>query len=122
MTLLSFVAICLLPAAIFKLIALALQWWSRYSDTRPSTVPAPDEHAVRARYSKDLRRLATEHDQLMSGDQPARAMRLRAVELAYDDTLRHACAALHLEAPQPPLDGITRMQTEADLVLHGLSW
>lgn len=81
-----------------------------------------DPRDQRARFSKDLRRLAADHDRVLTADVPAKAARLRALELAYDDTLVHACRALALDAPPTPFDAITRVQVEADLVTHGLTW
>ncbi len=54
---------------------------------------------------------------------PVRAARLRAVTLAYDDTLRACCAALELPQPdRPPLSPIVRLETEAALAQRGLTW
>jgi hypothetical protein len=74
-------------------------------------------------YSADLRRLGNEHQRLLAArDLPGRVGRLHAVERAYDDTLRAACRALDLETPPSKLDAVTRLQVEADLMLHGLDW
>lgn len=84
--------------------------------------PAPAEPSVE-RLVHDLRRLELEFRRIERSDLPARAARLRAVTMAYDDTLRACCRALQLPAPdQPPLSAFARLQTEAALSQHGLSW
>lgn len=71
----------------------------------------------------DLRRLELEYRRIERSDLPARAARLRAVGLAYDDTLRACCRALQLPAPDPsPLSAVTRLETEVALSQRGLSW
>lgn len=71
----------------------------------------------------DLRRLEAEYRRVEASDLPAKAARLHALSLAYDDTLRACCRALGLPEPQrPPLGAIARLQTEAVLAQHGLTW
>lgn len=119
---LVYIGLCLAPAASFRLLVGALERWSRASGReRPSSRPAGADEQ-RARFARDLRRLAAEHDRLTSAEVPGRATRLRAVEMAYDDTLRDACRALEIEEPPAPWDGLTRVQAEAELVLHGVTW
>lgn len=72
----------------------------------------------------DLSRLAAHIDRV-HGDEhlPGRATRLRALSVAYDDTLLLACRTLELPAPErPPLSAIQRLEAEADLARCGLSW
>ncbi len=71
----------------------------------------------------DLTRLERDFARLDASDAPNKMMRLRALSLAYDDVLCECCAALGLPAPQSrPLDSVDRLQTECDLVQHGLTW
>ncbi|MGB3594952.1 MAG: hypothetical protein WBG89_04215 [Ornithinimicrobium sp.] len=71
----------------------------------------------------DLTRLERDFARLDTSDAPNKMMRLRALSLAYDDVLCECCAALGLPAPQSrPLDSVDRLQTECDLVQHGLTW
>jgi hypothetical protein len=71
----------------------------------------------------DLHRLEHEYSRIERSDSPAKAARLRAVNLAYDDTLRECCLALGLPEPgERPLSGLLRLQTEAELAQHGLVW
>lgn len=117
MNVLAFVGLCLLPVAVFELClkGAALWRWVAARTHRPDRGAPVD-------YGEQLRRLAADHDQLLNARIPAKAARLRALRLAYDDTLRDACAVLDVEAPPAPWDAATRVQLEADLVTHGLTW
>jgi len=71
----------------------------------------------------DLRRLAAHLEQTRETDQPAKMERLTAAALAYDWVLLSACRTL--EVPQvltPPLDAVSRLETEAALARCGLDW
>ncbi len=71
----------------------------------------------------DLRRLDDEYGKVLNSDMPAKAARLRALSLAYDETLRCCCVEIGLPKPDTvPLSGFTRIETEAALVQHGLIW
>ena len=71
----------------------------------------------------DLHRLNAYLEQLEHSDAPARAARLQAAVLAYDDVLLLACRTLEIPAPEcTPLEPITRLETEAALAQHGLVW
>ncbi|MGB3828286.1 MAG: hypothetical protein WA962_05865 [Ornithinimicrobium sp.] len=71
----------------------------------------------------DLTRLEREFARLENSDAMNKMMRMQSVSLAYDDVLCECCAALGLPAPQSrPLGSVDRMQTECDLVRHGLAW
>jgi hypothetical protein len=120
---LVYIALCLAPAASFRLLVSALERWSKSAgrERRRAVGPASDDDMC-ARFARDLHRLAAEHDRLASAEVPGRATRLRAVEMAYDDTLRIACQALDIDEPPAPWDGVTRVQAEAELVLHGVTW
>jgi hypothetical protein len=118
----TFAALCVVPAAVFELFARGLGRWTGHSGGRERRTTSSRQQDDRERYGKDLRRLSADHDRVLTGDVPAKAARLRALELAYDDTLVHACRALELDAPPTPFDAITRVQVEADLVTHGLTW
>lgn len=83
---------------------------------------APAEPSLE-RLVNDLRRLELEYRRVERSDLLARAARLRAVTIAYDDTLRACCRALQLPPPdQPPLSAVARLETEAALSQRGLSW
>jgi hypothetical protein len=118
----TFAALCAVPAAVFAACARAFDRWTSPSSGRDRPRAATPAHEERLRYSKDLRRLAADHARVMTANVPAKAARLRALELAYDDTLVHACRALDLDAPPTPFDALTRVQVEAELVTHGLTW
>jgi hypothetical protein len=122
MTVLVYVALCLVPAAVFELGAKGLERWTRYSGGRDRPPGAPDERSECDGHARTLRRLATDHERLLAVDVAAKASRLRAVELAYDDTLREACHTLNVDAPAAPFSASDRVQVEADLILRGLTW
>lgn len=89
-------------------------WWPRRYD--PSGPPIE-------RLSRDLRRLMRELDRIERSNPPAKAARMRATTLAYDDVLLAACRALEVELPaQPPLRPVERLEAEAELARHGLLW
>lgn len=82
-------------------------------------------HPPIERLAADLRRLGRESARLQ-GDRrvSARAFHLHVAELAYDDTLLLACAALGVE-PGPvrsPLSGVRRLEIEVELARRGLHW
>ena len=129
----AYLGLCLLPTAAFALLIRGLDAWTRWAGVplirrsarrRAARRRADAERRERcARCSRNLRRLAAEHDRLVAGSDPAAlGFRLRAIETAYDDTLREACRVLDIDAPPVPLDPVGRIQAEADLVTHGLSW
>lgn len=95
-------------------------WWSHGSAERRRVAdPGPSLR----RLVDDLRRIEREYVRVERSDLPARAARLRALNLAYDDTLRACCHALGLPEPsERPLSGIARLCTEAELAQHGLEW
>jgi hypothetical protein len=71
----------------------------------------------------DLRRLEREQLDVRRDEPPAAAARLRALSLAYDDTLRDLCRALDLPEPgRPPLTPQARLRTEAALTARGVRW
>jgi hypothetical protein len=95
-------------------------WWSHGSAPRSRDAdPGPSLQ----RLVDDLRRLEREYVRVERSDLPARAARLRALNLAYDDTLRACCHALGLAEPsERPLSGVARLRTEAELAQRGLEW
>lgn len=119
------IGLCLTPAGCFLVMGKAIDAMASWSGRpewlrrRPTRQPLESEVDGLAR---DLRRLAADHDRLMNSEHPAQALRMRAIQLAYDDTLRHACKALDIDTPPETLDGARRIQVEADLAVRGLTW
>jgi hypothetical protein len=118
----TFAVLCAVPAAVLQKYGRVFTRWTPRGRGRERSAARHREQAERDRYGKDLRRLAADHARIMTADVPAKAARLRALELAYDDTLVHACRAMELDVPPRPFDAVTRVQVEADLVTHGLTW
>jgi hypothetical protein len=103
-----------------------LIWWF-FIDVVPRLerwrrAPGPNARTACERYGSTLRRLKTEHDRLLvPGGHPS-AFQVRALEAAYDETLRQACSELRLGELPHPLDPISRLTAEAELALHGVDW
>jgi hypothetical protein len=111
------------PAAAFWVLVKALGWWTNSSGLRRKAATPPGAAPSLQRLVDDLRRLEREYLRIERSDLPARAARLRALNLAYDDTLRACCHELGLPEPcERPLSGVVRLQTEAELAQHGLVW
>ena len=86
-------------------------------------VPGPPVGASLDELVDELGRLERTYRRLESTPLPASDPRLREVALAYDATLRRCCDALDLPRPgPPPLQGLDRLEVEATLAQHGLSW
>ncbi|HKF32049.1 MAG TPA: hypothetical protein VKB37_06705 [Jatrophihabitantaceae bacterium] len=114
-------AAILVPAAMVWAALKALRWWSESAATRRA--PVAGHGPSLERLVDDLRRIEREYVRVERSDLPARAARLRALNLAYDDTLRACCHALQLPEPsERPLSGVARLRTEAELAQHGLEW
>ena len=75
-----------------------------------------------AKLARDLRRLSADHDELTADGVVGQALRMRAVQVAYDETLRDACRALDVDLPADQIDAVSRIQIEADLATRGLTW
>ncbi|GAB2460493.1 hypothetical protein [Jatrophihabitans fulvus] len=120
MTVVVLVVACLSPALAFWLFSRAFDWFSTYERRVPT--PKPDPAVVLPRIGDDLRRLSAEHRWLMRADVPGRALRIKAVELAYDDVLLQAGAVLEIDLPEPPLAPATRLEAEMELATHGFTW
>ncbi|WP_133412022.1 hypothetical protein [Vallicoccus soli] len=78
------------------------------------------------RLARDLHRLLGELERIERSDLPAKAARLRATALAYDDVLLAAARALEAvdlpPAVAPPLPAAQRIEVEAALARQGLRW
>jgi len=113
----------LTPAAVFWLVVKGIGWWTNWAGPRRKpTTPSGGAPSLQ-RHVDGLRRLEREYLRVEHSDLPARAARLRALNLAYDDTLRACCHELGLPEPcERPLSGVVRLQTEAELSQHGLVW
>jgi hypothetical protein len=84
--------------------------------------PRPEGLPVE-RLAADLHRLSVDLAAAEWSDAPAKAARLRAAAMAYDDALREACRTFGVPFPGPsPLPAIERLQTEAALAQKGLTW
>lgn len=122
MTVLVFALLCIGPAVIVWLMVKAFRWVANWPGPRRRAAPPAPAHSLQ-RLVDDLRRLEREYLRVERSDLPARAARLRAITLAYDDTLRACCHELGLPEPgDRPLSGVVRLQTEAELAQHGLVW
>ena len=117
----AYTVLALVPGALFLAMAKAFDYWtragSRARSAAISTRP-PIERLVR-----DLRRLERDYSRIQSSDLPRQALRLQSVSLAYDDALCACCAALEIPSSgRPPLDAMQRLEIEAALARHGLTW
>jgi hypothetical protein len=111
----------IMPALIFFLVVRLMRWWTNLAERRRDAV-TPDRPSLQ-RLVEDLRRIEKEYLRVERSNLPARAARLRALNLAYDDTLRACCHELGLPEPsERPLSGVVRLQTEAELAQRGLVW
>ena len=119
----GYVLLVAVLAGVMWLVARFLHWltvverpaWLRRA---PQATAPPIQ-----RLAADLTRLSQTLKSVEQSNAPAKARRLMAVGLAYDDTLCLCCTALDLEVPgSPPLDSTVRLQTEAQLASRGLVW
>ncbi|HYO86413.1 MAG TPA: hypothetical protein VES01_08185 [Dermatophilaceae bacterium] len=123
-SLLGYVLLCAVPALAFWSFLRLVRWYER-ADRMPWQPPVPPRptHPPLERLAADLRRLEADRHVLRSSNQPARAQRLMAAELAYEDVLLDCCEALELSCPgPPPLTPAQRRDTEAALFVAGLRW
>jgi len=99
------------------------RWEGRWFGRAAKPVPPADVERSLERLVADLRRLEREYQRVESSNELGRASRLRAIGMAYDDTLRACCRTVGLEAPErSPLSSIHRLQTEAALAQAGVTW
>ncbi len=115
------------PAAVLFVVARVVRRRAKSAPPRRATGRRGRAGSLHGRelprLVDDLRRLEQEYLRIERSNSPAKAARLRALNLAYDDTLRECCLALGLPEPgERPLSGLTRLQTEAELAQHGLVW
>ena len=118
---LLYLALAATPALAFWAAALAVERLGR----RPRRARGTRVAAGRPleRLVADLRRLEEDYSRIQRSEEPHRAKRLRAIGLAYDDTLRDCCRAVGLPEPSPPpLSAVSRLQTEAALAQSGVRW
>lgn len=121
---LSYLALCLLPAAVTAVLIRLVSWFVGHERPAATTAPdpVPSARSLEALVAT-LRRLETDYAAVEASRLPARAHRLQAISLAYDDTLRECCLALEIPPPEnPPLPPVERIRTEVELSLRGLTW
>ena len=122
MYVLAYVALAFVPGGLFLALSKAFDWWTRGGDVRGRPVPTADRRPIE-RLVSDLRRLERDYTRIQGSDLPRRASRLQSVSLAYDDALCACCAALEIPAGgSPPLDALQRLEIEATLARHGVTW
>lgn len=118
----AYVAAAVLPALLLLGAWLGMTRWSQAGPWRRS--PAAATERTLEGLVSDLRRLERDFRRTEAGDLPYRAARLKAISLAYDDTLRICCRVL--EVPEPddrtPWPPFTRLAIEAELARAGLAW
>jgi hypothetical protein len=117
----AYAALAFVPGALFMAMAKAFDWWTR-ADGRPRSAPTSERRPIE-RLVADLGRLERDYTRIQGSDLPRQELRLRSVSLAYDDALCACCAALEIPtAGRPPLDPVQRLEIEAALARHGLTW
>jgi hypothetical protein len=117
-----YAGLCFVPTIAFYLALRGLQALASWNGP-PWRRPVSPQGPSLERLVCDLRRLESDYRRIETSDLPAKAARLRSVSLAYDDTLRACCRALDLPEPkEPPLGPVARLETEAALAQHGLTW
>ena len=86
--------------------------------------PAPVVRPPIEKICSDLHRINAEIARVLNDPSlPARHHRLLAASWAYDAALRDACLAVGVDPPpRQRLDQIERLQTEAALTEHGMTW
>lgn len=121
-----YVLLALTPAAAFLGARQAMERLT----TRPvgrrsgrrSGVPVASGRPL-GRLVEDLGRLEQDYQRISRSAEPARVRRLRAVGLAYDDTLRACCLRVGVPVPEgSPLAAVHRLETEAALAQRGVTW
>ena len=120
MYVLAYAVLAFVPAALFLAAAKAFDWWTR-AGGRARSGPVSSRPPIE-RLAADLRRLERDYSRIQGSDLPRQASRLQSVSLAYDDTLCACCAALEIPFPVPPLNAMQRLEIEATLARHGLTW
>lgn len=124
-TVATYLVLAAAPAAAFWLARVGLERFARGPRHRSGagSAGAPGAGRPLERLVADLRRLEGEYRRIERSDAPGRATRLRAVGLAYDDTLRSCCRVVGLPEPgRAPLSAVSRLQTEAALAQAGVTW
>lgn len=121
MRVLAWVLLSLTPAVVFRAVWAAVERWACGDGWGRHDEPSA-ERSLELLVA-DLRRLEDEFRRTESAEVPYRGARLKALSLAYDDTLRACCRLLDLPEPdRPPWTPVTRLQIEAELARAGLDW
>ena len=122
-TFVMYVLLALTPAVAFLVGQRALERFTLPSrrPTRAGPVAAVDRPLDQL--VLDLGRLERHYREIECSQASARVRRLKAVELAYDDTLRACCRSVGLAEPQTAgMSAFDRLQTEAALAQRGVHW
>ncbi|MBV9595069.1 MAG: hypothetical protein JO147_14880 [Actinobacteria bacterium] len=115
--------VVLIPLGVRGLAPRLRARWAAWQAKHSEAGRAAKSAEVRTKLAADLRRLEGEYRRVFESNLPAKAARLRALNLAYDETLRCCCAEVGLPRPETiPLSGYDRLETEAALVQAGLVW
>ena len=122
-TALLYLLLAVTPAAVLWAAGKGVERMVLGPRARPAATAAATAERSLQRLVADLRRLEGEYARIQRAQEPGRATRLRAVGLAYDDTLTACCRAVGLPAPSaPPLSALSRLHTEAALAQAGVTW
>ncbi len=113
-----YVVLAVVPASALVVGVRALDRWCRSWRTRSLRPAGPAIERLVTR----LRRLEDDYRRTSGSDLPGRVARLRSIALAYDDVLAACCRAVGLPEPAVPLSGVSRLETEAALAQHGVTW
>jgi hypothetical protein len=117
----AYIAICVVPVSVCVAVRRLVNWWPN-RPVRGGRAPEVNRDEELDKLRQRLRRLSHEHKELLASDVAAKVKRLRAIELAYDDTLQEACRAFDVDQPPSPIPAAARAQAEAELMVRGFVW
>jgi hypothetical protein len=118
-----YVLLALAPVAAFLAARAAVERLVLGRPAGPSGQPSVAGGRPLDLLVADLGRLERDYQRISRSAEPGRVSRLRAVGLAYDDTLRACCLRVGLPVPEgSPLGAVHRLETEAALAQRGVTW